>query len=77
MFVFLSFLVMTNAASQKVVGSGSILNQFTEQVRAVQDCMVIDVDKKTLKKLCMLIRWKYFGMGAANCKVSTSTLSLY
>ena len=60
-------VVMTNAASQKVVGSGSILNQFKEQVRAVQDCVVIDVDKKTLKKLCMLIRWKFFGMGAANC----------
>ena len=73
---FPSFLVMTNAATQKVVGSGSILNQFAEQVRAVQDCVVIDVDKKTLKKLCMLIRWKYFGMGAANCKVYTSMLSL-
>ena len=68
---FPSFLVMTNAATQKVVGSGSILNQFAEQVRAVQDCVVIDVDKKTLKKLCMLIRWKYFGMGAANCKIIT------
>ena len=47
--------------------SGCILNQFNEPLRAVQDCVVVDLDKKELKKLCMLLRWKFFGVGAANC----------
>lgn len=49
-----------------MVNNGAILNQFTEPLRAVQDCMVLDLDKKQLKKLCMLLRWKFFGIGAAN-----------
>ena len=60
--------MITASASQKVVGPGCILNQFNEPLRAVQDCVVVDLDKKELKKLCMLLRWKYFGVGAANCK---------
>lgn len=49
-----------------MVNNGAILNQFKEPLRAVQDCMVLDLDKKQLKKLCMLLRWKFFGIGAAN-----------
>ena len=56
------------SAKGKIVGTGCILNQFDEPLRAVQDCMVLDLDKKQLKKRCMLLRWKYFGVGAANCK---------
>ena len=39
-----------------MVNNGAILNQFKEPLRAVQDCMVLDLDKKQLKKLCMLLR---------------------
>ena len=60
-------VVVAAPGSQKVVGPGCLLNQFAEPMRAVQDCVVIDVDKKELKKLCMLLRWKYFGVGATNC----------
>ena len=48
--------MITASASQKVVGPGCILNQFNEPLRAVQDCVVVDLDKKELKKLCMLLR---------------------
>lgn len=63
-------VVAAAPGSQKVVGPGCLLNQFAEPMRAVQDCVVIDVDKKELKKLCMLLRWKYFGVGATNCALS-------
>ena len=59
-------LALAASSSSKVVNNGAILNQFTEPLRAVQDCMVLDLDKKQLKKLCMLLRWKFFGVGAAN-----------
>ena len=62
-----------STSQSKIVGTGCILNQFDEPLKAVQDCMVLDLDKKQLKKLCMLLRWKYFGVGAANC---TFTFSL-
>lgn len=63
------FIIAAAASQNKIVGTGCILNQFDEPLRAVQDCMVLDLDKKQLKKLCMLLRWKYFGVGAANCKL--------
>lgn len=52
-----------------VVGSGCILNQFAEKVRCATECTVIDVDKKQLKKLCMLLRWKCFGQGVSSSAV--------
>ena len=61
---------LTTTSSSHVVGCGCIFNQFDEPARAVQDCVVIDLDKKQLKKLCMLLRWKFFGVGAANCSSS-------
>lgn len=32
----------------------------------MQDCIVIDITKKQLEELCILLRWKCFGIGAAN-----------
>lgn len=61
-----SRVALAASAGSKVVNNGAILNQFKEPLRAVQDCMVLDLDKKQLKKLCMLLRWKFFGVGAAN-----------
>lgn len=49
--------------TREVVGSGCILNQFDKPVRSLTECAVITVDKKQLKKLCMLLRWSGFGVG--------------
>ena len=35
----------------------------TEKVRCVSRCSVVTVDKKELKRLCMMIRWPFFGYG--------------
>lgn len=37
-----------------------------ESLCAMQDCIVIDITKKQLEELCLLLRWKCFGIGAAN-----------
>lgn len=63
-----SSLALVSTDKQKVVSSGCILNQFDEKVRAADECVVIDVDKKQLKVLCMLLRWKYFGYGITRGK---------
>ena len=60
------YVVVTPTSSSQVVNPGSILNHFEDSLRGVQDCIVIDVDKKQLKHLCMLLRWKFFGVGISN-----------
>ena len=56
-------LVLVSTLTRQVVGSGCILNQFEEPVRSLTECAVITVDKRELKKLCMLLRWSGFGQG--------------
>ena len=64
---------MTPTASSELISPGCILNKFTEQsLCAMQDCVVIDCDKKQLQQLCMLLRWKSFGIGASNRSLSLS-----
>lgn len=68
---------MTPTASSELISPGCILNKFTEQsLCAMQDCVVIDCDKKQLQQLCMLLRWKSFGIGASNRSLSLSFSSL-
>ena len=55
--------MLVSTLTRQVVGSGCILNQFEEPVRSLTECAVITVDKKQLKRLCMLLRWPGFGQG--------------
>ncbi|KNB43711.1 endonuclease exonuclease phosphatase [Blastocystis sp. subtype 4] len=50
-------------SSKQSVDPGAILNASTEKVRCVTRCSVVTVDKKELKRLCMMIRWPFFGYG--------------
>ena len=58
-----SSLATVSTASHPVVSSGCILNGQTEKVRCLTTCSTVTVDKKQLKKMCMLLRWPYFGYG--------------
>ena len=58
-----SFIALVSTKEHPVVTSGCILNQFDEHVICASECTVINVDKKQLKTICMLLRWKYLGQG--------------
>ena len=55
--------MLVSTLTRLLVGSGCILNQFEEPVRSLTECAVITVDKKQLKRLCMLARWPFLGSG--------------
>ena len=70
-FICLSdFLAFLSSSKHQVVSNGCILNQFEEKVRCAEECSVINVDKKQLKTICMLLRWKYFGYGLKRGKLN-------
>lgn len=58
-----SRIATLSTASHPVVTAGCILNSQTEKVRCLTTCCTVTVDKKQLKKMCMLIRWPYLGYG--------------
>ena len=46
-----------------IIPRGTILNGKEEEVWSLEPCETIDLDKHSLKLLCQLLRWKYFGYG--------------
>ena len=46
-----------------IIPRGTILNGKEEADWSIEPCETIDLDKHSLKLLCQLLRWKYFGYG--------------
>ena len=66
---------MTPTASSELISPGRILDDCKDSLCAMQDCIVIDITKKQLEELCILLRWKFFGIGAANRLSALSPLT--
>lgn len=51
------------SAGERFIAKGAILNGSSEEIWTIDECSLIDLDKHELKRLCELLRWKFFGYG--------------
>lgn len=51
------------SAGERFIAKGAILNGSSEEIWTIDECSLLDLDKHELKRLCELLRWKFFGYG--------------
>lgn len=50
-------------SGERRIAKGSILNGSSDEIWTIEECSLLDLDKHELKRLCEMLRWKFFGYG--------------
>ena len=64
--------VVTPLDSSYLINPGSVLNHYDKPLCAMQDCVVVDLKKDLATSFCILLQWKFFGLGVSSGSLSLS-----